>query len=80
MWGDDVIVSTSGNGERYGECSLPFAEFASRLYIFHFDPLEPGHSSHVPQEQIDACIARVTTTWGADRLPEAVETAVTPDG
>jgi hypothetical protein len=39
-WGNGVEVSTYGHGERNGEASLPFADFASRLYIFHADPLQ----------------------------------------
>ncbi len=41
-WGDDVVVSTSRKGERFGEASWPFEQFASRLYIFHFDPPRTG--------------------------------------
>ncbi|GGO53750.1 hypothetical protein GCM10012287_41140 [Streptomyces daqingensis] len=32
-WGDGVVVSTAGNGERFGEASLPFDQFASRLHV-----------------------------------------------
>jgi len=69
-WGDGVQVSTSGHGERFGEASLPFEEFASRLYIFHYDPLEHGELASVPQESLDRVIAMVHRTWGADRIPE----------
>ncbi|MFI9653546.1 hypothetical protein ABGV17_02275 [Guyparkeria sp. GHLCS8-2] len=69
-WGDGVQVSTSGHGERFGEASLPFEEFVSRLYIFHYDPLEHGELASVPQESLDRVIAMVHRTWGADRIPE----------
>lgn len=69
-WGDGVVVSTAGNGERFGEGSLPFEEFASRLYIFHFDPLEPGDYGSVTAQEVDRVVAAITRTWGADRLPE----------
>jgi hypothetical protein len=69
-WGDGVQVSTSGCGERFGESSLPFEEFASRLYIFHYDPLEHGELASVPQKSLDRVIAMVHRTWGADRIPE----------
>jgi hypothetical protein len=52
-WGDGVRVSTSGNGERYGESSLLFAQFASRLYIFHYDPLEGGELAAVERDELD---------------------------
>ncbi|WP_237690133.1 hypothetical protein [Nocardioides panacisoli] len=68
-WGDGVVVSTAGNGERFGEASLPFEEFASRLYIFHFDPLELGSGDSVDAAEVSRVIAAVERTWGADRLP-----------
>lgn len=68
-WGDKVVVSTAGKGERFGEASLPFEQFASRLYIFHFDPLEPGEPADVSREELDRVIDGVHRTWGRDRLP-----------
>ena len=69
-WGDGVVVSTAGHGERFGESSLPFEQFASRLYIFHFDPLEPGETGSVTQDEIDRATGYLHRSWGADRLPE----------
>lgn len=68
-WGDGVRVGTAGHGEMFGEASLPFEQFASRLYIFHFDPLERGELARVPREELDRVIAAVHRSWGADRLP-----------
>jgi len=68
-WGDDVVVSTSRKGERFGEASLPFEQFASRLYIFHFDPLEHGEPADVGEEELERVISRVHRSWGRDRLP-----------
>ncbi|MBK1782941.1 hypothetical protein [Prauserella cavernicola] len=68
-WGDGVVVSTAGNGERFGEASLPFDQFASRLYIFHADPLEHGRSEEVPAEDIERIVGYIERSWGADRLP-----------
>jgi len=70
-WGDEIVVSTSGNGERFGEASLPFEEFASRLYIFHFDPLERGDPETVPAEDVQRISDMVYRSWGADRVPGA---------
>lgn len=68
-WGDGVVVSTAGNGERFGEASLPFDQFASRLYIFHLDPLEHGEPDKVPAGDIARIIGYLERSWGADRLP-----------
>ncbi|GHC31586.1 hypothetical protein [Aidingimonas halophila] len=67
-WGDGVEVSTAGNGERFGEASLPFEQFASRLYIFHYDPLESGELASISQEELDRVIGHIHRSWGADRL------------
>lgn len=68
-WGDGIKVSTSLNGERFGEASLPFEQFASRLYIFHYDPLERGVLADVPQQELDRVIGHIHRSWGADRIP-----------
>ncbi|WP_247597593.1 hypothetical protein [Streptomyces sp. RKND-216] len=68
-WGDGVVVSTAGNGERFGEASLPFDQFASRLYIFHADPLEHGEPERVPAEDVARIVGYVERSWGGDRLP-----------
>ena len=69
-WGDGVVVSTTGHGERFGEASLPFEQFASRLYIFHFDPLEGGELAKVTRDELDRVIGFVHRSWGADRVPD----------
>jgi hypothetical protein len=68
-WGDGVVVGTAGHGERFGEASLPFEQFASRLYIFHFDPLEPGELAAVERAELDRVIGYLRRSWGADRMP-----------
>ncbi|MEU6696239.1 hypothetical protein [Pseudonocardia sp. NPDC046786] len=68
-WGDGVVVGTAGNGERFGEASLPFDQFASRLYIFHVDPLERGEPEKVPAADVERIIGYIQRSWGADRLP-----------
>lgn len=68
-WGDGVVVSTAGHGERFGEASLPFDQFASRLYIFHLDPLERGQPENVPAEDVARIIGFIERSWGAERLP-----------
>jgi len=70
-WGDGVKVSTAGNGERFGEASLPFEQFASRLYIFHFDPLEHGELASISRDELERVIGYIHRSWGAERLPVA---------
>jgi hypothetical protein len=67
-WGDGVVVSTAGNGERFGEASLPFEQFAARLYIFHFDPLEPGELASVTQAELDRVVGYIQRSWGEGRM------------
>lgn len=67
-WGDGIVVGTSGHAERFGESSLPFEEFASRLYIFHYDPLEGGNPASVDDAEIARVIDRVHRSWGGDRI------------
>jgi hypothetical protein len=76
-WGDGVVVSTAGNGERFGEGSLPFEQFASRLYIYHYDPFERGEPENVADEELDRVVGYIRRSWGADRLP-AGELQATP--
>ncbi|GAB2710113.1 hypothetical protein [Halomonas garicola] len=68
-WGDDVVVSTSGNGERFGEASLPFEQFASRLYIYHYDALEHGELAIVSDDELARVKGYLSRSWGAERLP-----------
>jgi hypothetical protein len=67
-WGCGVVVSTEGNGEYFGESSLPFAQLASRLYIFHYDPLEPGDPAGVPAEVVAQVRAMAEESWARDRI------------
>ncbi|WP_201156746.1 hypothetical protein [Rhodobaculum claviforme] len=69
-WGGGVVVSTSGMGERFGEGSLPFGQFASRLYIFHDDGLGGGQTAPVDDAAITEIETMAQGSWAADRLPE----------
>ncbi len=63
-WGRGVAVSVSGNGEVPGESSLPFAQFASRLYAYHFHPQEGGDAEAVPDAVIAAVTEASKQSWG----------------
>jgi hypothetical protein len=67
-WGDGLLVGTAGKGERSGESSLTFKAFASRIYIFHCDPLEYGNPEGVPANDIEEVIGYVRRSWGATRM------------
>ncbi len=66
-WGQGIVTSTHGNGELYGEASLPVAEFASRLYVFHYDPLEKGDPGAVPADEIRRASELARNSWAANR-------------
>jgi len=67
-WGDDVVVSTHGFGERFGEASLPFPELASRLYIFHDDPIQiQTDIIELPKEELDHVQHMALKSWAAQR-------------
>lgn len=68
-WGDGVKVSTAGNGERFGEASLPFDQFTSRLYIYHYDPLERGELATVTDDELENVKGYLHRSWGGARLP-----------
>ena len=68
-WGFGVKVSTEGFGEYHGEASLPFEQFASRLYIFHYDPLEQADKSAVPAGEISRVTSMAMESWAVDRIP-----------
>ncbi|KPQ23703.1 hypothetical protein [Halomonas sp. HL-93] len=70
-WGGGVKVSTAGHGERFGEASLPFSQFVSRLYIYHYDPLERGELAMVTEDELNTVIRYLQQSWGAERLPAA---------
>jgi len=67
-WGQGIVVSTSGNGERAGEGSLPFGQFASRLYIFHNDGLPAPLLTPVDDETIGRICRMAQESWAQDRL------------
>ncbi|MGM0953650.1 MAG: hypothetical protein ACQEW7_11815 [Pseudomonadota bacterium] len=65
-WGQGITCSTQGHGEFRGEASLPIAEFASRLYAFHYDHLELGELSAVPDEEVERIMELGYTSWAAE--------------
>ncbi|MAR90455.1 MAG: hypothetical protein CML06_06195 [Pseudomonadales bacterium] len=66
-WGDGVVVSTANNGEQFGESSLEFEQFASRIYIFHYDTQERGEPAQVSADAVERIKAYISRSWGQDR-------------
>ena len=66
-WGGGVVVSTEGHGERAGEASLPVEQFASRLYLFHYDPLDAGYCDPVPAEEVSDAAELGRASWARKR-------------
>ena len=80
-WGNGVVVSTHGHGERYGESSLPFPKLASRLYIYHDDPVDTSKISAMPLEEIAFVKKLAIESWAAGRvLPAPVAEPGTGSG
>lgn len=63
-WGQNIVTSTSGHGEQPGESSLPFHEFAARLYVFHYNPREQGDPAQTPEAEIHAVARLAREGWG----------------
>ncbi len=64
QWQSDIRPTVSGHGERTGESSLPFYQFATRLYAFHFNPSDMKDLSAVRQEEIDQVTEIAKNSWG----------------
>lgn len=64
-WGQGINCSTQSHGERHGEASLLFAEFASRLCVFHYDSREVGDTSMVPEADVKLATKLGRTSWAA---------------
>jgi hypothetical protein len=64
-WGQGINCSTQSSGERHGEASLPFAEFASRLCVFHYDSRELGDILVVPETDVTRAVELGRTSWAA---------------
>ncbi len=66
-WGPDMQTSTHGRGELEGESSLPFEQFAMRLYVFHYSSAEMGDPATVPADVVERVRAGVAASWGEHR-------------
>lgn len=64
-WGQGIKPSVSRNGEKHGESSLPFDEFLSRVYAYHYNSLEAeNHLDKVEQEHVTKITSLARESWG----------------
>ena len=63
-WGQSIRASVSGFGELEGESSLPFHEFVSRMYAFHYNPFEQGDTYMVEDRLVEEIESLARTSWG----------------
>lgn len=66
-WGQGIVTSTQGHGELYGEASLSVAEFVSRLYVFHYDPIEKGEPAGIPVDEVSGAMQLARGSWASGR-------------
>ncbi|MCE7791100.1 hypothetical protein K8O68_01550 [Salipaludibacillus sp. CUR1] len=64
VWGQGIEPAVAGNGEIFGESSLPFHEFTSRLYAFHYNPYEQGDAFAVDKNYVEKIEELARTSWG----------------
>lgn len=63
-WGGGVQPSIHEHGEVEGESSLPFEQFVSRLYAFHYNPYEEGDAFAVPAQTVTTIREAAQGSWG----------------
>ncbi|WP_396654002.1 hypothetical protein [Mechercharimyces sp. CAU 1602] len=63
-WGQGIVPSVRNNGEQEGEASLPFYQFVSRLYAFHYNPYEKGDAYAVEDEVVQQVEDLSRASWG----------------
>ncbi|MEX2501198.1 MAG: hypothetical protein WD336_02380 [Trueperaceae bacterium] len=63
-WGHGVEPTVFGHGERPGESSLPFRQFLSRLYAYHYNPTDLGELEAVPADEVARVSRAARSTWG----------------
>lgn len=64
-WGQEIKPSVHGHGEKQGESSLPFYQFASRIYAFHYSPLDVKNwINEVPVEEVAKVEKLSRESWG----------------
>jgi len=64
-WGQNIQPSVYGHGEKHGESSLPYCQFAARVYAFHFNRLEAlDKMEYVPNQEVQRVKKLAKESWG----------------
>lgn len=64
-WGQGIKPSVFGHGEKPGESSLPFYQFAARIYAFHYSQLDvKSWLLGVPGEELKKVEELAKNSWG----------------
>jgi hypothetical protein len=66
-WGQGVVTSTDGHGEIPGESSLPFNQFASRLYVYHYNERELDDMAAIPDADLASINEMARSSWAAEK-------------
>jgi hypothetical protein len=75
-WQSDIQPTVAGYGEVPGESSLPFHQFASRLYAFHFKPSDSDGRDLVPDREIDRVTEIAKGSWGTSYIWQDIPQSV----
>ncbi len=64
-WGQEIMPTVTGNNEVPGESSLPFAQFASRVYAFHYNTNGiKDRIEDVPEAEVKKVRVLASESWG----------------
>lgn len=64
-WGQEISPSVDGEGEKPGESSLPFYQFAARIYAFHYNSLDvKGWLMEVSDAELKQVEILARASWG----------------
>ncbi|MCB0642132.1 MAG: hypothetical protein KDC44_10850, partial [Phaeodactylibacter sp.] len=65
-WGQGILPTVAGNGERFGESSLPFHQFVSRVYAFHYNTFEAEANleNEIPDTEMERVRLLAQESWG----------------
>lgn len=63
-WGPGLEPTVTGHGEQHGESSLPFPQFASRIYAFHYMTSGVHEPEAVPERELRPVIENARSSWG----------------
>ncbi|WP_377890892.1 hypothetical protein [Alkalihalobacillus sp. R86527] len=63
-WGQGIRSTVRNHGEEEGEASLPFDQFLSRVYAFHYNPNEMGNLEEVDLSLVERVTDLAKNSWG----------------